>query len=51
MRSYNKTFFGKVSKILAELNKVSNFEKFLIYLMCQNLIETLYVPVVIYISL
>ena len=49
MRSHNKTFFGKVSKILAEINKVLNFEKFVIYVL-QNLIETLYAPVVIYIS-
>ena len=26
-----KTFFGKVSKMLAEFNKVFKFEKFLIY--------------------
>ena len=31
MRSHSKTFFGKVSKILAEFNKVFNFEKFVIY--------------------
>ena len=30
MRSHNKAFFGKVSKILAEFNKVFNFEKFFI---------------------
>ena len=31
MRSHNKTFFSKVSKMLAEFNKVFNFEKFVIY--------------------
>ena len=31
MRPQNKTFFGKVSKILAQFNKVFDFEKFLIY--------------------
>ena len=29
IRSYNKTFFQKVSKILAEFDTVFNFEKFL----------------------
>ena len=49
IRSYNKTFFRKVSKILAEFDKLFNFEKFLIYAL-PNLIETLYVLVVMYIS-
>ena len=44
--SHNKTFF---SKIFADFIKVFNFEKFL-FMLCQNLIEILYVPVVIYIS-
>ena len=30
-RSCNKTFFSKAFKMLTELNKVYNFEKFLIY--------------------
>ena len=33
MRSHNKTFFRKVSKILVEFNKVFNFEKFVIYVL------------------
>ena len=33
MRSHNKTFFSKVSKILAEFNKVFSFEKFVIYVL------------------
>ena len=33
MRSRNKIFFGKVSKILSEFNKLFNFEKFLIYVL------------------
>ena len=49
MSSHNKTFFSKFYKVLVELNDVFNFEKFLIYV-CQNLIETLYVPAVTYIS-
>ena len=32
-RSHNKTFFSKVSKILAELNKIFTFEKFVIYVL------------------
>ena len=47
--SHSKTFFSRVSKIFADLNLVFNFEKFL-FMFCQNLIETLYVTVVIYIS-
>ena len=31
MRSHNKKFLSKVSKILAEDNKEPNFSKFLIY--------------------
>ena len=31
IRSCNKTFFQKISKILAEFDKIFNFEKFLIY--------------------
>ena len=51
IRSYNKTFFQKVSKIFIwiEFDKVFNFEKFLIYAF-QNLIENLYVLVIICIS-
>ena len=30
-KSHNKTFFGEVSKIFAEFEKVFNFEKFQIY--------------------
>ena len=33
MKSHNKTFFSNVSKILAEFNKVFNFEKFVIYVL------------------
>ena len=33
IRSHNKTFFNNVSKILAEVRKVFNFEKFLIYVL------------------
>ena len=32
-RSYNKTLFQEVFKILAEFDKVFNFEKFLIYVL------------------
>ena len=39
IRSHNKICFSKISKLLAELNEVFNFEKFLIYLY-QNLIES-----------
>ena len=39
-RSHSKTFFGKVSKIIAEVHQVFNFEKLLIYV-CQNIIEIL----------
>ena len=45
MRSHNKTFFSKVSKILAEFNKVFDFEKFVIYVLQKfngNLICTCY---------
>ena len=31
IRSYNKAFFHKVSRILAEFDKVFNFKNFLIY--------------------
>ena len=33
MRSHNKKFLSKVSKILAEDNMVFNFKKFLIYVL------------------
>ena len=33
MRSHNKNFLSKVSKILAEDNKVFNFQKFFIYVL------------------
>ena len=49
MKSHDKTFFSKFSKLLAQLNEVFNFEKFLIYVL-QNSIETLYVLVGIHIS-
>ena len=37
----------KVSEILAEFNEVFSFEKFLIYVSAKDLIETLYMSVVI----
>ena len=49
MRSHNKKFLSKVSKILAEDNKVFNF-KSSSFMFCQNLIKTLYVLVAVYIS-
>ena len=50
MRSHNnKKIFSKVSKILAEDNKVFNF-KTSSFMLCQNLIKTLYVLVAVYIS-
>ena len=33
MRLYNKTFFSKTFKVLADFNKLLNFEKFLIYVL------------------
>ena len=33
MRLYNKIFFSKAFKVLADFNKVLNFEKFLIYVL------------------
>ena len=33
MRLYSKTFFSKVFKVLADFNKLLNFEKFLIYVL------------------
>ena len=33
MRSHNKTFFGKVSRILTGFDMVFNFEKFLLYVL------------------
>ena len=33
MRSHNKKFFSKVSNILAEFNKVLNFENVVIYVL------------------
>ena len=52
MRSHNKTLFSKASKVLAEFNKVLNFEVPHLYA-AKNLIETLYIYVlaVIYISI
>ena len=47
IRLHNKTLFSKISKIMAEFDKVFKFEKFLIYVF-QSLIVTLHVPVVIY---
>ena len=49
MRPHNKTFFGKVSKILPELSKVFNFEKFP-FMFNRNLLETSYTPVVIFLK-
>ena len=49
MRSHNKKFLSKFSKILAEDNKVFNF-KGSSFTFFQNLIKTLYVQVVVYIS-
>ena len=33
MRLYSKTFFSKAFKLLADFNKLFNFEKFLIYVL------------------
>ena len=33
MRLYNKTFFSKAFKVLADFNELFNFEKFLIYVL------------------
>ena len=49
MRSHSKTFFSKVSKILTKFNKVFNFEN-LSFMFSKNLTETLYAPIVTYIS-
>ena len=49
MMPHNKEILSKVSKILAEDNKVFSF-KTSSFMLCQNLIETLYVLVVVYIS-
>ena len=46
MRSHSKKFLIKVSKILAEDNKVFNF-KTSSFILCQKLFETLYVLVVV----
>ena len=46
MRLHNKTFFSKVSKVLAEFSKVFNL-KSSSFMLCQNLFENSYVPVVI----
>ena len=48
MRSYNTKFLNKVSKIFAEDSKYSIF-KTSSFMLCQNLIKTLYVLVVVYI--
>ena len=48
-RSHNWTLFNKVSKIFSEFMKVFNFKSSW-FMFCQNLIEIIYVPVVIYIS-
>ena len=47
MQSDNKKFLSKVSKILAEDNKVFNFNTSS-FMLCQNLIKILYVLVVVY---
>ena len=49
MRSHNKKFLSKVSKILAEDNRYLVF-KSSSFMFCQNLIKTLHVLVVVYIS-
>ena len=49
MRPHTKKILSKVSKILAEDNKVFNFKTFS-FMLCQNLIKTLYVLVVVHIS-
>ena len=49
MRSHNKKILSKVAKILVEDNKIFNF-KTSSFMLCQNLIKTLYVLVVVYIS-
>ena len=33
MRLYNKTFFSKAFKLLADFNKLFDFDKFLIYVL------------------
>ena len=49
MRSHNKKTLSKLPKILAEDNKVFNF-KTSSFMLSQNLIKTLHVLVVVYIS-
>ena len=49
MGSRNKKLLSRASKIFGGDNKIFNFQKFLTML-CQNLIKTLYVLVVVYIS-
>ena len=46
MRSHKEKFLSKVSKILAEFNKLFSF-KSSSFMFCKNLIETLYVLVVV----
>ena len=49
MRSHNKKFLSKASKIFGGDNKIFNFRSSP-FMLCQNLIKTLYVLVVVYIS-
>ena len=49
MRSHNKKFLSKASKIFGGDNKIFNFRSSS-FTLCQNLIRTLYVLVVVYIS-
>ena len=49
MRSHNKKLLSKASTILAGDNKVFNFRSSS-FMLCQSLIKTLYVLVVVYIS-
>ena len=49
MKSHNKKFLNKASKIFGGVIKYLNFRSFS-FMPCQNLIKTLYVLVVVYIS-
>ena len=41
---------SKVSKIFTQFEKIFNFKKYPIYFFAKSLIDTIYMPVVIYIS-
>ena len=47
MRPHNKKFLSKASKMFGGVITYLTFRSFML---CQNLIKTLYVPVVVYIS-